>query len=202
MGPEHPRTLPETVRKRIILDAARRLLVRRGYRDIPLDDVAREARVAKGTLYLYFKGKDDLLRAVLQDLTDQLDARLSKIPPRLKGRDALRRAAEVHLAFSDKYRDFVAQLVPGNPLLSGSKGGKAIQKEFVNHLALLSEKWIRPCIAAGVLRAHDPRVVAMFFMSLIRLFMIRKFMLKDRRSLKGHAPQLVSLFINGLGQRR
>lgn len=202
MSLEHPRTLPEAVRRRIILDAARRLLVRRGYSDIPLDDVAREAKVAKGTLYLYFKDKDDLLRAVLKDLTEQLHEKLSKVPPRLRGRDMLVRAAEVHLAFSDKYRDFVAQLVPGNPLLRGSKGGKAIHQEFVGHLLLLSEKWIRPCVAAGVLRDHDPRLGAMFFMSLVRLFMIRKFLLKDKRPLKSHAPQLVSLYMNGLGGRK
>ncbi|MFA5139799.1 MAG: TetR/AcrR family transcriptional regulator [Elusimicrobiota bacterium] len=196
------RTLPEAVRKRLILDAARRLLVRRGYRDIPLDDVAREAKVAKGTLYLYFKDKDDLMSASLQDVGDRLDQALERIPAHLTGRKALCRVAEVHLAFSDQHRDFLAQLVPGNPLLHGSTAGRAIQKKFSSHLALLAGRWIQPCVTQGLLRRHDPRVGAMFFMSLVRFFMIRNFLLKDKRPLKAYAEELVSLYLNGLGGGR
>jgi len=48
-----------------IVDAADRLFVRFGYRRTSMDDVAGEAGVAKGTLYLYFASKDALFRAVL-----------------------------------------------------------------------------------------------------------------------------------------
>ena len=47
-----------------ILDAAERLLTHFGYRRTVMDDVAREAGVAKGTLYLYFAGKAELFRAI------------------------------------------------------------------------------------------------------------------------------------------
>jgi AcrR family transcriptional regulator len=47
------------------LDAAASLLVRWGYRRTSIDDVAREAGVGKGTIYLHWKNKHDLFRAAL-----------------------------------------------------------------------------------------------------------------------------------------
>ncbi len=49
-----------------ILDAAERLFVRYGYRKSSMDDVAREAGIAKGTVYLYYAGKEALFRALLE----------------------------------------------------------------------------------------------------------------------------------------
>ncbi len=49
-------------RKRLrILEAATELFVSQGYRKTSVDEVARAAGVSKGTVYLYFKNKNDLL---------------------------------------------------------------------------------------------------------------------------------------------
>jgi TetR/AcrR family fatty acid metabolism transcriptional regulator len=53
-------------RKRLqILEAATRLFIEQGYRKTSVDQVAREAGVAKGTVYLYFETKSDLLIAAI-----------------------------------------------------------------------------------------------------------------------------------------
>ncbi len=51
-------------RRDSILDAAVRILVAAGPADLRMEDVAAEAGVAKGTLYLYFRHRSDLLTAV------------------------------------------------------------------------------------------------------------------------------------------
>ena len=48
-----------------LLDAAAALLVRWGYRRVTIDDVAREAGVGKGTVYLHFRTKEALFVTVL-----------------------------------------------------------------------------------------------------------------------------------------
>ncbi len=48
-----------------ILDSAAALLIRYGYRKTTIDDVAREAGVGKGTIYLHWKDKNELFRAAL-----------------------------------------------------------------------------------------------------------------------------------------
>ncbi|MDP3747092.1 MAG: helix-turn-helix domain-containing protein [Phenylobacterium sp.] len=47
-----------------ILDAAQRMFAAFGYRRTAMDDIARAAGVAKGTLYFYFDGKEAVFRAM------------------------------------------------------------------------------------------------------------------------------------------
>lgn len=65
-------------RRRDILDAALGLFAEHGYRDTTVDQIAARAGVAKGTVYLYFEAKEDLLLALkrryLEGLTEVLKA--------------------------------------------------------------------------------------------------------------------------------
>lgn len=62
-----------------IADAALRLFARYGYKRSSMDDIAREAGLAKATLYLHFKGKDDVFRAMLNLLARRVDARCQDV---------------------------------------------------------------------------------------------------------------------------
>jgi AcrR family transcriptional regulator len=50
-----------------LMDAALELFVEKGFAATRLDDVAKRAGVSKGTLYLYFDSKEDLLKAVVRE---------------------------------------------------------------------------------------------------------------------------------------
>jgi len=69
------------IRRASILDAATRLILRAGTTALTMEDIAREAGVARGTLYLYFDSVDGII-AALQDrysraLTSGLEALLA-----------------------------------------------------------------------------------------------------------------------------
>ncbi|OIQ52254.1 Fatty acid metabolism regulator protein [Pseudodesulfovibrio hydrargyri] len=55
----------DSAKEQRILDTAAELFSRQPFHKVLLSDVARAAAVGKGTLYLYFKSKDDLYFAVL-----------------------------------------------------------------------------------------------------------------------------------------
>jgi len=65
-----------------VLDSAGRCFARYGFKKTSMDNVASEARVAKGTVYLYCENKQDLfyraiereLRAWIDDLSSCIDA--------------------------------------------------------------------------------------------------------------------------------
>jgi TetR/AcrR family fatty acid metabolism transcriptional regulator len=52
-------------RREEILNAARSIFARRGFALGIMDEIAKEAGIAKGTIYLYFRSKADIYRAVL-----------------------------------------------------------------------------------------------------------------------------------------
>jgi AcrR family transcriptional regulator len=66
------RRLQPEARKREIVEAAERLLQADGAR-VRVEDVVREAGVAKGTFFLYFPTWDDLLETVRQRLVSEFD---------------------------------------------------------------------------------------------------------------------------------
>ncbi len=75
-----------------ILDAAQSLFLRYGVKRTALDDVVREAGIAKGTLYLYFDSKDALFAAIAERLcaemlrnAEEAIASSSSITPRIVG---------------------------------------------------------------------------------------------------------------------
>jgi len=59
-------------RRREILDAARQEFFERGFHQPTVDDVAARAEVSKGTIYLYFKSKEEILAHLLLEGLDLL----------------------------------------------------------------------------------------------------------------------------------
>lgn len=66
-----------------LINAARQVFVRYGYKKTALDDIAREARKGKSTIYYYFKSKDDIFKAVIdaeaEIRTKMIDDQISAI---------------------------------------------------------------------------------------------------------------------------
>ncbi len=54
----------DEVREQLV-QAARQVFVRYGYKKTALDDIARESRKGKSTIYYYFKSKDEIFKAVI-----------------------------------------------------------------------------------------------------------------------------------------
>ena len=61
---------PDTseLRRNQILDAATQVFVRQGFQHARMDDIVEESGLSKGTLYWYFKSKEDIINAILRRL--------------------------------------------------------------------------------------------------------------------------------------
>lgn len=68
----NPRVVDKDERRREILSAATRVFSRRGYAATRIEDVALEAGVAKGTVYIYFESRDEILRAAFEAFEEEL----------------------------------------------------------------------------------------------------------------------------------
>jgi TetR/AcrR family fatty acid metabolism transcriptional regulator len=62
-----------------IINAALEIFTEQGFHNTRLDDIAKEANVAKGTLYLYFKSKEDLFVHCLLDGSEKDTENAQKI---------------------------------------------------------------------------------------------------------------------------
>jgi TetR/AcrR family fatty acid metabolism transcriptional regulator len=95
-------------RRAQILDAARRVFARHGLDGATVDHIARAARVAKGTIYLYFKSKDEILKhAVHEDLEALGRETIPAITAPGSMEDRLRTFLRGMLTFFDRQRGFI-----------------------------------------------------------------------------------------------
>ncbi|GCE25214.1 hypothetical protein KDA_06980 [Dictyobacter alpinus] len=80
---QSPRSLKEKQRQEreaLILQVAEEVFLERGYHETSMDEIASRVGIAKGTVYLHFPGKDDLIVAIfardMQEILRHLDASL------------------------------------------------------------------------------------------------------------------------------
>ena len=70
---------PKEAVKDSILDATDRLLARYGYRKMTVEDIASEAGIGKGTVYLHFTSKEEVVLSHIDRIVDRFKDRLREI---------------------------------------------------------------------------------------------------------------------------
>ncbi|MFN8582225.1 MAG: TetR/AcrR family transcriptional regulator [Gemmatimonadaceae bacterium] len=150
-----------------IIDAAFRVFGEHGLSRTRLEDVAREAGVSKGTIYLYFDSKESLFREVVRSRIISVIEAAEQRAEATKGEpDALRRFAVRHWEFVTS-PDFQAmyRLVNSDlvhfPDLARFYGAEVIQRSLRLLVSILTQAMER-----GELRKMDPVRAARIFGSM------------------------------------
>ena len=91
-----------------ILDAARAVFSREGYAATSVEDVAAEAGIGKGTVYLYFKSKEELyLAALVRDIGDFADKAREDMENAATFREKIEAFLRVRLEYCRAHEDFL-----------------------------------------------------------------------------------------------
>ncbi len=124
-------------RREEILEAARTLIRSKGFAGSTMEDVAREAELSPGTLYLYFKNKDELFASLSLDLLEGIVEGLEKASaedaPMEEKFEAMRKA------FSEGYQFEPSVLLNLFNLQTG-KQFPNLSSEFLSELNRLSAR--------------------------------------------------------------
>src|SRR5258708_18818801 len=89
---------PPGPKREAILRAATDVFAQRGFFNAQVADIARAAGVAAGTVYLYFRSKDDLLISIFErSMRDALADGRARVGADTDPRERLRRFARLHL---------------------------------------------------------------------------------------------------------
>jgi TetR/AcrR family transcriptional regulator, fatty acid metabolism regulator protein len=97
----------------LILDAAVKVFAENGYHGSQVSKIAREAGVADGTIYLYFKNKEDILISLFRDRLGDLVAKFQASAAESATADeALRKICEIHYTEleQNKHLAYVTQI--------------------------------------------------------------------------------------------
>lgn len=107
MGITERKEREKLARREEIISAAEKLFFTKGLQQTSMDDIATEAELSKGTLYLYFQGKEDLQFAIFRKgaelLTKQM---LHKIKDITSGLEKIIELGRTFIEFSVNHTDY------------------------------------------------------------------------------------------------
>jgi AcrR family transcriptional regulator len=79
MGIQERKRRERKYRQRQIMTAAREVFSIKGFTKTTMEDIAREAELSPGTLYLYFKNKDELYASLSVEILEHLYSKLKRV---------------------------------------------------------------------------------------------------------------------------
>ena len=192
------RVVDSIARKRQILDAMRRLFVERAFQDIVLDDVAREAGVAKGTLFLYYKNKEELFAAAFADLIDQLGEAFDELKASgKKGRLLLVETVRIILGHLDRNRDFTSRFSVGRFPACTNRSTEMLMKKFKDNNRRLA-RLLALCREDDQLGTKELSDMAFVLFGLCRSALVKKIVFGFKNSLIDETGRTVDIFLYGV----
>ena len=201
------RSLPSTPRaagadkRAAILRAATEVFARNGYFNAKVADVARAAGVADGTVYLYFKSKEELLHSIFnRGVAAALEEARREIAGLTDAREKLRCIARLHLERLSADRDlavvFQVEL----------RGSTKFMAEFsaaglAEYLRLIRETF-EEGQRAGLFRAElNAKVVAKILFGALDEMATNWILSQRRYKLAPMADQVLDIFLHGVSAR-
>ena len=112
MGTEERKEREKERRRNQIIDAAEKVIFSKGLDQATMEEIAEEAELSKGTLYLYFKNKSELYMAITERGSNMLNSRFSKIfNGDHTGIELIRLMGETYLDFVRENPDYFSAFV-------------------------------------------------------------------------------------------
>jgi AcrR family transcriptional regulator len=185
----------KSARRGAILDAARKVFAEKGYDGATIADIAREAGVAAGTLYLYYESKVDLFAALNARLFEVINdaMRASNAPPDLRGGTA----ARIHAVFEacGDHRDLLHLVfLNPDPRLEASRRMRSSEEKRISPLADV----LRQGMEAGLVRSCDPKQLARLTVGVVIAGLYQCFVQGDGRDVRTYESIVTEMIVGGL----
>jgi AcrR family transcriptional regulator len=194
-----PSAGPERSKVRRILDAAASVFARRGFSDARMDDVAEEAGVSKGGLYLHFPSKDALFDGLVGYLVGIETRRLSA------AKEAEGPVADRLASFFHGYAVDLLAMARFYPLVMEvysrsfrHASVRRVMQKYIDLYACELAELIREGIESGEFRDVDPEEVALQLMSLLEGIALLWGVDPERVQIPETADRGVRLVLDGL----
>jgi TetR/AcrR family fatty acid metabolism transcriptional regulator len=122
-----------------IIEAATKVFAKKGFYQSKISEIAKEANVADGTIYIYFENKDDILISLFEEqmkaVIDNMETQLSGIDDPAK---RLERFASTHLDLIEKNQD-MAEIIQVELRQSGKFMKEYKNEKFMQYLDIIED---------------------------------------------------------------
>lgn len=193
-----------------ILDAATKIFAQKGYEGGRTSDIAKEANIAEGTIFRYFKTKKDLLVGLLMPLVIKFFRPLMfKSVEKIMDNE---KDDSIDVVLKNLMMDRMSLIKRNAPLVKTvliesiyhPELLDPLQKEIAPQLIPIIDKFFKQNIEKGNFRDIDPRLMTRSLISLLAGFFILSNSLPEVFTTEGDEKEIekiVDILINGIGKR-
>lgn len=147
------------MKQKQIIEAARKLFYKYGFKRVSVDEIAKEAKITKRTLYKYFKSKEEILEYFINEELEKMESMIKDIEAQnLEFLDSIHQALYKLLKYK-KEHVFLNRIIEeidvfNNPILI--KDLKIIDKKIQNYIL----QRLNLAIQKGYTQVENPEVTA------------------------------------------
>jgi AcrR family transcriptional regulator len=186
-------------------EATMRVIARKGMAATTMQDIADEAGVAKGTIYLYFRDRDELVEKTFENAVTELHTRVDAVldaaaPLEERLRKSLAEAIRFFHENGQFFRLYIAQRFPeGTPQQQAKQKRHCDQyKSRMVKLAGVFEE----AMNRGEIRRVDPYRLALFFAEGTNAIIVERVMEQDAPPAEVDVDLIVSAILDGVRIQR
>jgi len=183
-----------------ILAATRRLMERGGVDALTMDEIAQAAGVAKGTIYLYFQSKDELIQALLSEVGEAIAKNLEALLARPDSpREKLKQVVILLLNFVEQesllFPVYLRELVR-------SKSGRETRSPLLQDLEERIVGQLNQLFAEGITQGQfipaPPRLLSFLLKGLVRAVGYYQMTGEQENAIQQALPVVLRLFFSGI----
>lgn len=192
-------------RIRSIQEAAIRVISRKGMSAATMQEIAEEAGVAKGTIYLYFRDRDELVEktfeSAMNELMEQVDEALARD---VSCEEKLRGVTTAQLTFFAENREFfrlyLSMRLPEGNAHQQRRRKKTCQPQYRNRIEKLAGV-LEQAMERGEIRRADPYRLALFIIEGSTAILIERLTEDDSPSAEADIELINGLILDGIRKR-
>jgi TetR/AcrR family transcriptional repressor of multidrug resistance operon len=193
------KSLWQSYKRQSIQEAVIRLMCREGLKSVTMERVAQEVGIAKGTVYLHYNDKKELLNEVKRSALAPLMVALEAI---LRGDEAppqkLRSYSHYYFSYFQERRDLFRILIYEREITQGARYQSDRYRRLIQEIARV----IREGIRSGVFRDADAHKVAAMFIESNFALLNQRLLSEKPVPVEGDANLIADVFLAGLEKRR
>jgi len=193
-------------RVRSIQDATMRVIARRGMSSATMQEIAEEAGVAKGTIYLYFRDRDELVEKTFESSISELhrdvDSTLAGDAPFDEKLRAMLRAGFTFFRENREFfRLYMSMRFPEGSPQQQRRQKRTCQPQYQTRIDRMAEA-LTEAMKRGEVRECDARRLALLIFEATNALIIERVMEEESPSEESDIELLVTTILNGISLQK
>lgn len=194
-----PAIVDKEAKKEEILSAAAVVFAEKGFSNTKMEDISKRAEIGKGTLYEYFRSKDDLFFALYKNLMNSFHTRIySCLSPEQTPTEALTAMISATLRAFDEWHDYGMLLLE---FWNEHRRGKFLKLDF-SDVYDKSRGILKNLIEEGVIKGEfaeiDPMVASSTIIAVLDGILLQRIFDPDLYSKMNVEKHILTVIFGGL----